>query len=465
MVHLKCQNYGYVKDHTGLEFALVTDVIAARAIRVLNAHGEFGAPQQVSWAGGTFSLGGSDIDGSAVDGTDLWMVPGLVDAHAHVSWHSFNEVDRAQESPAQRDAATTAVLGKMLRAGFTSVRDAGGFDPLSFDTQAFAPQAFDSNPAATTPLLPRTQASIEMIGREAADAAGGVLALADRALERGARWIKLIGTASVASPPGSGLEPHFTEVEQRAVVARAAEVGAGVMLHAWGGSAIDHAIDAGVMSIEHGIFLTAEQARRAASAGMTLVPTLLIYKHVQRMIAAGELPATFAKRVDEAVEAHPRAVRRARDAGLAIALGTDFSTPDQHGTNRAEFDELVRAGLTPAEALIAATRAGAQLLARVAANEGSGEYFGELSGGPAPSGLIAEGEVADAVLFNRDPLGVEQHRVDQHRVDRHRVDRHGADPRATRNFSERSAFSDPDSIAAVIIGGRYIDVSGAKMSL
>lgn len=388
--------------------------VAATEIRVLNARGAFDAPTRVGWANGRFSLGdggavdGTGVDGAVVDGTGLFMVPGLVDAHAHVAWHAFNEADRASESPEQRDIATEAVLGQMLRAGFTSVRDAGGFDPHTFAARAHAQP------------LPRAQASVDLIGREAADAAGGVLAATERALARGARWIKLIGTASVASPPGAGLEPHFTAAEQHAVVARAAEVGAGVMLHAWGGSAIDDAIDAGVMSIEHGIFMTAAQAARAADAGMTLVPTLLIYRHVQRMIAAGELPAAFAKRVGEAVAAHPASVRTARDAGLAIALGTDFSTPEQHGTNRAEFDALVAAGLSTSEALTAATRSGALLLARVAID-------------PAPSGLIAEGEIADAVIFNRDP-------------------------HASRNFS------DPSSVVAIISGGRYIDIASTDVA-
>src|SRR5699024_2007294 len=136
-------------------------------------------------------------------------------------------------------------------------------------------QAESQVPAAAH-LLPRTQTSVTLIDRARADAAGGVLAATETAIAAGAPWVKLVGTASVASPPGAGVEPVFTLAEQRVVVDRAAEVGAGVMLHAWGGRAIDDAIEAGVMSIEHGIFLPPEQARRAAEHHMTLVPTLKI---------------------------------------------------------------------------------------------------------------------------------------------------------------------------------------------
>ena len=375
----------------------------------------FGEPTRVSWENGTFAVGG-EIDATDLDGRDLYLVPGLVDAHAHVAWHAFNESDREQATPEQQNRATHEVLTRMLHTGFTSVRDAGGFDPaLLRDTHTHTPRA------------PRVQSSVALIDRAKADHAGGVVAAAEAALERGARWVKLVGTASVASPPGSGLEAVFTRAEQRAVVSRAAEVGAGVMLHAWGGPAIDDAIEAGVMSIEHGIFLTTEQAARAAERRMTLVPTLKIYRLVLDMIRKGQLPAAFEPRVREAVAAHPGSVRLARDAGLAIALGSDFSTPEQHGTNRTEFDDLLHAGLTPGEALTAATRSGAELLARVAHDPHRAPH-GQSA---APSGLIADGEIADAVVFNRNPL-------------------------------EPGAFSAQESVIAVIIGGELIDVSGTN---
>ncbi len=398
----------------------------AACVRVLTERGDFTAPQRVSWEGGRFALedepqlGGSEsltdtagpsgnsrpAEPALSNGSDLWMVPGLVDAHSHVSWHAFSEPDRARDTQAEQDAKTLEVLKTMLAAGFTSVRDAGGYDPARL-----------ADHYASGTALPRVQASVLMLTRQLADDSGGVLAVTERALAAGARWIKLVGTASVASPAGSGLEPLFTLGEQRQVVARAAEVGAGVMLHAWGGEAIDDAIDAGVMSIEHGIFLTDAQARRAADRGLTHVPTLRIYRLVQRMIEQGELPEEFGPRVAEAVLAHPDAVRRSRDAGLAIALGSDFGTPEQHGTNRVEFDALVRAGLSPEEALVAATRAGAELLARVDPDPHSATS--------APSGRIETGEIADAVIFTRDPR-------------------------------EPGVFSAPDSVYAVVIGGRLV---------
>lgn len=385
---------------------------AVRGIRALDERGGFGAPVDVSWGAGRFRIGASAepapgngiAHGSdAIDGSGLWMIPGLVDAHAHLAWHAFDAADRALLSESETAAATDAALARLIAAGFTSVRDAGGL----------APSRRPGRPAGGPLPIPRLQHSVTMIDRSAADAAGGIGPAVDAVLEAGANWVKLVATASVASPPGSGLDPVFAPGEVRDAMRIAEQAGAGVMVHAWGGAAIDDAIEAGALSIEHGIFLTDEQARRAAERGMTLVPTLRIYRLVQRMIGEGSLPAAFRARVDEAVAAHPAAVLRARDAGLALAVGTDSGAPEQHGTGGREVDALVAAGLTPEEALLAATRGGAELLARVAPAD-------------APSGVIADGAIADAAILRRDPR-------------------------------EPGALRDPAAIVAVILGGRVLD--------
>lgn len=387
--------------------------------RVLDEHGRFGAPVDIAWRDGRFvdtagapgepSAGagaGADAaaDAAMIDGSGRWLIPGLVDAHTHAAWQAFDAADRDAIPEAEAGELTRRALRAMLLRGTTSVRDAGGLRSAVLR-------------ASEADTLPRVQTAEVLIDREAADAAGGVERAAEAALAAGARWIKLVGTAGVASPQGSRLDPVFSLEETTAAVRLAVQAGAGVMVHAWGGAAVDHAIEAGAASIEHGMFLTAAQAARAAERGLVLVPTLRIYRRVRGMIDAGELPATFGLRVDEAVAAHPGAVRTARDAGLRIALGSDSGTPEQHRTALREFAALVEAGLTPEGALVAATRTGAELLAAAAG-----------PGSPAPSGRIAPGEIADAVLLNVDP----------------------SDP------ANRDAIGDPSAVDAVILGGRTI---------
>lgn len=383
--------------------------------RVLDEHGRFSAPVDIAWRDGRFvdtagatgePSAGADAaaDAAMIDGSGRWLIPGLVDAHTHAAWQAFDAADRDAIPEAEAGELTSRALRAMLLRGTTSVRDAGGLRSAVLR-------------ASEADTLPRVQTAEVLIDREAADAAGGVERAAEAALAAGARWIKLVGTAGVASPQGSRLHPMFSLEETTAAVRLAAQAGAGVMVHAWGGAAVDHAIEAGAASIEHGMFLTADQAARAAERGLVLVPTLRIYRQVRGMIDAGEFPATFGPRVDEAVAAHPGAVRTARDAGLRIALGSDSGTPEQHRTALREFAALVEAGLTPEDALVAATRTGAELLAAVAGPDS-----------PAPSGRIAPGEIADAVLLNVDP----------------------SDP------ANRDAIGDPSAVDAVILGGRTI---------
>lgn len=401
-----------------------------RNVRVLDARGRFGEPVDVRWREGRFVEIAPAVDDPAaghghgeIDGSGRWLIPGLVDAHVHAAWHAFDAADRDRIPAAETAELTRAALHAMLLRGATSVRDAGGLRHRDLDAMRGAGAGTESgiepgsgpDPAATP--MPRVQCADRLIDRSAADTAGGVEHAAAAALEAGARWIKLVGTAGVASPAGSRLEPAFSLAEVGAAVRLAAQVGARVMVHAWGGEVVDHAIEAGAASVEHGMFLTEPQARRAAERGLVLVPTIRIYRQVRGMIESGALPEAFAPRVAEAIAAHPGSVRIARDAGLRIALGSDSGTPEQHRTALLEFAALVDAGLSPGEALVAATRTGAELLASAAADPAS-----------APSGRIAVGEVADAVLLSADP----------------------SDP------ENRDAIGSPDAIDAVVLGGRAI---------
>lgn len=378
-----------------------------RGALVFRPDGTFGRMAQLTWGDGVFHLGAGSrpeesmssggmapIGSSStdlLDGRDRWVIPGIVDAHTHLAWSDFDETDRDARTTEDTDVAIRGNLARTLAAGVTSARDAGG-----------ATDSLRRAVASGALAGPRLSLSVDLITRARADAVGGIAAAVEHAIDAGAEWIKIIGTDGVAHAASGGFEPHFSRAEFGDAVRRAESASARVMVHAWGGDAITWAIDAGASSIEHGIFLTQEQARIGASHGTTLVPTLHIYRLVADMIVAGQLPATFGPRVANAIAAHPVAVRRARDAGMPIALGTDFGTSAQHGRNLIEIAELVGAGLSVGEALAAATSAGAALLGRVPA-----ALLGHASGPdatPAAStGQIIDGAIADAVVLRCDP--------------------------------------------------------------
>lgn len=329
-----------------------------------------------------------------IDARGGWLVPGIRDVHSHIAWSDFHAEDRARRTPDDRDAQTRTALEATLCAGVTSIRDGGG-----------ATAALRDDIAAGRVRGPRLQVAVDMIGRTEGGPDAVRARVAD-ALAHGAQWIKLIATAGVAAPEDTQLDSFFTAAEFAAAADEARRGGARLMVHTWGGSSIDAAIEVGAASIEHGIFLTAAQAARAAAAGVTYVPTLSIYRLVRDGVAAGDILGVPLARLDAAIARHEDAVRIARDAGLSLALGSDFGTAAQHGTNRREIASLIRAGIAPGAALEAATTHGARLL---------GEEEPVLDpGGPA-----------DAVLFSRDPT----------------------DPRT---------HEDPDAVALVLQDGRIV---------
>ena len=251
---------------------------AIAGVRVMDERGGFSPPSRVAWAGGRLLCGEESGSGSRsgvpdgaasgdLDGDGLWLVPGFVDAHAHVAWHDFDADARSVRTPEDTSRLTALALESIVAEGFTAVRDAGGLSAADI---------------AALPPGPRPDLSLShrLIDRAAADEAGGLDAAVEAVLEEGADWVKIVATAGVAAPENAALEPHFSAAEIADAVSRAERAGAGVLVHAWGGDAIDFAIEAGVLSIEHAIYLTAEQAARAAERATVLVPTLRIYRLV-----------------------------------------------------------------------------------------------------------------------------------------------------------------------------------------
>lgn len=370
---------------------------------VFNERGEFHSRGTVAIAEGVFvenRIPGPP-EATTLEATGMWLVPGFYDCHSHISWGDFHHEDRERRSPEERRTQAKNALRATLRGGVTTLRDAGGADATLRD-------------AVAEGLLigPRLQISVDMIGADDARSVASVQAAVERALEKGAQWIKLVATTGVATAAESVLDSLFTREQFAAAVDTAHDGGARVMVHTWGGDSIDWAIDAGATSIEHGIYMTSNQATRARDAGLTLVPTLTIYREVRNMVVAGQLAGVPLARINDVVAVHEHVIGRARDAGLALAVGSDFSTPEQHGTNMVEIGSLMRAGLSGAEALLCATRNGASLL-----NDPDG-------------GVIATGYRADAVILASDP----------------------ADP---------STFEDPDNVAAVIKDGAIVHLSSA----
>jgi len=204
----------------------------------------------------------------------------------------------------------------------------------------------------------------------------------------GADVIKITATGGVLSNTAAGLAQQFTDAELAAIVEVGHRMGRRVTAHAQGGDGVNAFLRAGGDSIEHGTYLDDESIRLFRANDAYLVPTLLAGDFVARIASSpGNFftPAQTAK----ALEAGPKMLdmaARAHSGGVQIAFGTD-SGVSAHGDNAQEFALLVRAGMTPLQAIQSATIVAAEHLGL--SNE---------------AGRIAAGMPADIVAVDGDPL-------------------------------------------------------------
>ena len=383
----------------------MVDGYVLREAYVLDAGGSFTGPLDVGVEGGRVVEVGVNLsarDLPSIDFSDLWLMPGVFDCHDHVA---FSTVDLAAvlSTPISRWALEAAHNARVtLEAGVTFVRDLCGADRGLRDSLAFgyAPG-------------PRLQISVVLIcqtgghgdaylggaglegtltpvypGRppHLVDGPEEMRRVVRAALRAGADWIKLATTGGLVSDHDQPLMAELTPEEIAVAVFEAGRKGKGVAAHAYGGDGLTNAVKAGVRSIEHGGFLTEEQAALMAESGCFLVPTLSAMRDTLRWAEEGALTPTQCKKILDFNLDIGACVRVAKEYGVRLASGTDYITREQHGRNLEEILLMHRAGLTVEDALLTATSGGA-----------------ELCGIDAELGRIAEGYVFDAIVLDRDP--------------------------------------------------------------
>ena len=206
----------------------------------------------------------------------------------------------------------------------------------------------------------------------------------------GADVIKIAASGGVLSPRTDPRRAHFRPSELEVCVEEAAAAGRRVMAHAIAVDGVKNAVRAGIRSVEHGTFLDDEAIGLMLERGTWLVPTLLAPQGVLNAVAAGaSIPTEMAEKAASIVSEHRASFRRAVDAGVRVAMGTDCPV-SPHGTNLDELSLMVEGGLSPSAALVAATSSAAALL-------GVGDTLGR----------VAPGFVADLVVVDGAPDSVD----------------------------------------------------------
>jgi imidazolonepropionase-like amidohydrolase len=334
------------------------------------------------------------------------VMPGLWECHGHffgMGTLDTQEVMRLAVPVAAVRAAKNVEAA--LRAGFTSVREAGGLgvhmaklveEGILTGPSIYAPGAILSQTGGHGDIHAFPVAWVtDMCERGGfswlCDGVPECLKAVRSQLRLGARVIKICASGGVMSEVDHPVHQQFSNEEIRAIVEEAGRAERVVMAHCHGKPGIMAALEAGVHTIEHGSYLDEEAAVAMRETGAILVPTRFIVE--QGLRSKDRMPDYAYRKMVAIADSHLQAIKIAHDAGVRIALGTDIfatgpATGMAWGMNGREFVHLVDAGLSPAEAIEAGT-----------AN-------GPLTLGPqAPkSGLLAEGYDADIIALASNPL-------------------------------------------------------------
>ena len=345
------------------------------------------------------------VGAEVIDLKTATVLPGLIDAHDHIT-SQFDGGNPVVESVTRTSADDAYIsVGAALRtleAGFTTVRDVGGDNTLVIAMRGAIAKGTISGPrmfVAGEPLGPTGGHGDSKNGFDAElshphwddnliDSPEAARRTVRAFRRQGVDLIKIMPSGGVLSNGDNPNEQLMADDEIKAVVETAHALGMKVAAHAHGKGAIDKAVVLGVDSIEHGSFADAESYKLMKAHGTYLVPTLLVGDTAMKIARTHPEqlnPSSAAK----ALKVGPVLLRNLGDAyraGVKIAFGTDEGLAP-HGDNGREFALMIKAGMTPMDAILSATAGGADLI-----------------GDSKDIGSVQAGRYADIIAVAGDPL-------------------------------------------------------------
>lgn len=333
-----------------------------------------------------------------IDCRGLTLMPGLIDAHIHLSLFDNDccELHR-RDYLAMHYVKALGILRDTLEQGFTTARDAGGVD-AGFRVaveRGFVPGPrlavcgkSISQTGGHADMRYSTECSPPAVSPFAAAVADGVAEVTKAAreqLRQGADHLKIMAGGGCASEADEPETTQYTPEEIRAVVYEADAVGKKVLAHCYSNSSMKLCAENGVYSVEHGNYLNRATAGILKKRGCWLVPTLTTYFYMSENGERLGLPAYFLRKMKQVRETALEAVQVAMDAGLDIGSGSDVVGSGQPHKNM-EIG-LKAQVMGPARAILSATRENARLMMR-----------------EKEIGTIEPGKAADMILVAGEPL-------------------------------------------------------------
>jgi len=355
-------------------------------------------------------------EATVIDANGGSILPGLMDTHVHFTMEYPDVLRGLLTPPSLRLLQAIPRMRATLEAGITTARDAAG-------SPAGLRIAIERGIIAG----PRLQVAITLISQTGghgdgfypccvdigffggrfndipngvADGIEEIRRTVREVLRAGADWIKLATTGGVLSTSDAPTSSQLTVEEIETAVYEAAAQEKRCMAHAQGTQGIKNALLAGVASIEHGVYLNDELIDLMLKKDAYLVPTLIAPISVVEFAKDHPdlLPPMMAAKAVSVIDAHQQSFRRAVEAGVKIAMGTD-SGVGRHGENGRELQLMVENGMTPMQAILASTSNAARLLRL-------DDRLGTLEVGKLADVIVVDGNVLDDIRTIADPANV-----------------------------------------------------------
>jgi imidazolonepropionase-like amidohydrolase len=348
-----------------------------------------------------FERTGADIE---LDASGRFILPGFIDCHVHFC---FDNIHKTFIEPfSYQFYKVIEPMRSTLDAGVTTVRDGGGTDlgmkravengliaapRIQICVNQLYITGGNSDPwqpsGIEVPIFPLRPGFPD--GR--CDGADEVRKKTREMLRAGADVIKVLATSGIVGPGASAMATHFSPEELAVMVQEAGCAGKTVMAHAHTAQGARNAVEAGIQSVEHGIWLHQDPQciDLLAEKGTFLVPTLNVSFFLDKVAASGNsdiIPKQAIPKIKGAMENHRKSIAAAYKAGVKIAMGTDAGGP-MHGQNLRELQLMCDIGMTPMEAIIAGTRTASECLRM-----------------QDMIGTIEVGKMADIVISGVDPI-------------------------------------------------------------
>src|ERR1700676_3908562 len=335
---------------------------------------------------------------TVIDLSHATVLPGLIDAHTHLTMDPNDIGYQGLAISIPREALIGAKNARLtLEAGFTTVRNVGadGYTDFALRDAINAGDVPGPRMLVSGPLLGITGGHCDnnllayeyhAVGDGVADGIAGVQHKVREVIKYGADLIKICATGGVLSMGDDPQHSQYTLEEMKAIVADAHRLGRKVAAHAHGAQGILWASEAGVDSIEHGSYIDDAAIAEMKKNGTYLVPTLYLADWFLDNAERLHVPAELLAKGKEVMPAARKNIAHAFSSGVKVAFGTDAAVYP-HGLNAHEFAVMVNLGLTPLQSIQSATINAADLL-----------------GWSDKMGAVEPGKWADIIAVDGDPL-------------------------------------------------------------